>query len=134
MASHVFTYGSLMFAPVWRRVVRGTYASLPAVADGHMRQAIHGETYPGMVSCVGASVEGVLYLEVDEDDIAALDAFEGDEYRRTPLAVTLASGETVQAEAYLYLRPEKLAGLPWQPDKFELERFIGMYCTEKPAS
>lgn len=134
MASHVFTYGSLMFAPVWRRVVRGTYASLPAIAEGHVREAIRGETYPGMVQRGGAGVEGVLYLDVDQDDIAALDAFEGDEYRRTPLAVNLASGETVQAEAYLYLRPEKLAGLPWQPDKFELERFIGTYCREKPAS
>lgn len=99
-----------------------------------MREAIRGETYPGMVPRGGASVEGVLYLDVEQGDLDALDAFEGDEYQRAPLAVTLASGETVQAETYLYLRPEKLAGLPWQPDKFELERFIGDYCGDTPAS
>lgn len=134
MTSHVFTYGSLMFAPVWRRVVHGAYASLPAVADGYVRQAIRGETYPGMVPLDAGSVEGVLYLDVDQDDIAALDAFEGEEYRRVPLAVTLASGETMQAETYLYLRPENLSGLPWQPDSFELERFVRTYCGDTPAS
>ncbi|HEY0845610.1 MAG TPA: gamma-glutamylcyclotransferase family protein [Noviherbaspirillum sp.] len=131
MNSHVFTYGSLMFARIWGRVVRGEYASMPAVAYGHARYAIRGETYPGMVARSGASVEGVLYFDVGHEDIGALDAFEGSEYRRASIAVTLPGGESVQADTYIYLLPEKLSESPWSPDAFEMERFIGTYCREK---
>lgn len=134
MTSHVFTYGSLMFGQIWHRVVRGEYASAPAIAHGHARFAIKGETYPGMVHQPGASVEGVLYFDVGQDDIGALDAFEGSEYRRESIRVTLAGGETVQAETYVYLAAEKLSESPWLPDAFQMERFIGTYCREKLGS
>jgi gamma-glutamylcyclotransferase (GGCT)/AIG2-like uncharacterized protein YtfP len=51
---------------------------------------IHGET-----------IEGLMFSS-DELAVhwAALDAFEGDAYIRTPTAVRLASGDTV--EAYVY--------------------------------
>lgn len=131
MAGHIFTYGSLMFAPVWQRVVQGTYRSAPARLDNYARFAITGETYPGMVAEDGASVIGVLYLDVSERDIAALDAFEGSEYRREDVLVTLETGETIAAGTYIYLLPEKLSQSPWSPEAFRLERFIGSYCRDK---
>ena len=134
MSAHVFTYGSLMFPDVWERVVRGTYRNAPARLDGHARFEIAGETYPGMIVRAGAAVEGVLYFDVSPADIAALDAFEGSEYRRTTVKVTLASGEAVEAGTYLYLLPQKLSESPWLPEAFQMERFIGSYCREKLGS
>lgn len=131
MTSPVFTYGSLMFGQIWSRVVRGEYASTRAVAAGHARYAIKDETYPGMIAQSGGTVEGVLYFDVVQDDIAALDAFEGGEYRRESIAVTLAGGETVQADTYIYLAIERLSESPWLPEAFQMERFIGSYCREK---
>lgn len=131
---HVFTYGSLMFPEVWRRVVRGEYRSLTARLDGHARFAIEGETYPGMVARDGAWVEGMLYFDVSPADIGALDAFEGSEYRRDTVDVVLASGERVEAGTYIYLLPQKLSGSPWLPEAFQMERFIGSYCREKLGS
>lgn len=133
MSFHVFTYGSLMFPEVWQRVVRGNYRSGPARLDGHARFEIAGETYPGMVAAsgAGAGVEGVLYFDVSPADMAALDAFEGAEYRRDVVRVMLESGETVEAGTYIYLLPQKLSGSPWMPDAFQMERFIGSYCKEK---
>lgn len=131
MSAHVFTYGSLMFAQVWQRVVQGTYRSCPAIVHGFARYAIVGETYPGMVVRQGAKVPGVLYFDVGTDDIGALDAFEGVEYRRDMIPVTLPSGEPVTAETYLYLLPENLLELPWQPEEFQMERFIGSYCRDR---
>ncbi|MGE5622691.1 MAG: gamma-glutamylcyclotransferase family protein [Bacillota bacterium] len=130
MTRHVFTYGSLMFAPVWQRVVRGHYRSAPARLDGFARYAITGETYPGMVAQQGASVAGLLYFDVDAGDLAALDAFEGADYRRDRVRVALAAG-TADAQTYLYLRPEKLTSLPWSPEAFQMERFIGTYCRDR---
>ncbi len=131
MASHVFTYGSLMFPQVWQRVVRGDYRSAPARADDYVRYALAGETYPGMVVQPGASVQGVLYFGVDPADVAALDAFEGAEYRRDAISVTFDSGEAVMADTYIYLLPQKLSILPWLPENFQMARFIGTYCRDK---
>jgi gamma-glutamylcyclotransferase (GGCT)/AIG2-like uncharacterized protein YtfP len=124
----VFTYGSLMFTQVWQRVVRGRYRSEPAIAAEHVRLAIAGVDYPAMVARSGASVPGVLYFDVDARDIAALDAFEGADYRRVPLQVATASGATLTAHAYLYLPAQNLSESPWLPQAFDVARFIGAYC------
>lgn len=131
MSFHVFTYGSLMFPEVWQRVVRGDYRSARGHLDGHARFGIAGETYPGMIPAARSSVEGVLYFDVSPADMAALDAFEGTEYRRDVVRVTLQSGELVEAGTYIYLLPQKLSGSPWLPEAFQMARFIGSYCREK---
>ncbi|HWV63502.1 MAG TPA: gamma-glutamylcyclotransferase family protein, partial [Oxalicibacterium sp.] len=113
---HVFTYGSLMFPAVWRRVVRGSHRSLPAVLDGYARHAVRGELYPGIVHRPGASVEGVLYLDVNEAELAVLDGFEGSEYRRESVTVrTAADMQMVAADAYLFLAGHRLSGEAWEP-------------------
>lgn len=128
MQAHVFTYGSLMFREVWERVVRGRYRSAPATLDGFARYVIKGESYPGIVAEDGARVDGLVYFDVDRSDLAALDAFEGIEYRRDKLPVVAKSGERVDAYTYIYLLPGRFDGHPWNPQEFQLERFIGTYC------
>lgn len=128
---HIFTYGSLMFSEVWQRVVQGRYRFSPAVVHGYARFAIAGETYPGMVARAGATVSGVLYFDVDARDVVALDAFEGRDYRRETVRVAFADGGSAEANAYLYLLPQKLLDLPWDPQRFQLERFIGTYCRDE---
>lgn len=125
---HVFTYGSLMYPEVWRRVTGGGHADEPATLLDHARYAIRGASYPGMVACPGAQVEGMLYRDVDAAALAALDAFEGPEYRRGTVQVCCAGGVTASAAAYLYLAPEKLSGSPWEPEAFDLPGFIAMHC------
>lgn len=131
MSSHVFTYGSLMFPQVWERVVRGRYRSAPAGVHGHVRYALAGETYPGMIAHPVGTVEGVVYFDVDADDIAALDAFEGTEYARHALQAQLAGGESIPVHTYIYLLPHRLSTLPWRPEAFQMHRFIESYCRDK---
>lgn len=131
MSAHVFTYGSLMFPEVWQRVVRGDYRSAPAVLDGHARFALAGETYPGTIVRAGASVAGIVYFDVSDSDVAALDAFEGSEYRRDRVRVRLDSGALEDAHTYIYLLPQKLSESPWLPEKFQMQRFLGTYCRER---
>jgi gamma-glutamylcyclotransferase (GGCT)/AIG2-like uncharacterized protein YtfP len=132
MHSSVFTYGSLMFPPVWRHVVAGNYRSQPATAHGYARFAVSGETYPGMVAQSGAAVEGVLYLGLRPEAIALLDRFEGDAYRRVSIDVMLAGGTTAPAVTYLYIA-EDLSARPWDPAAFELERFMQSWCGGRNA-
>ena len=131
MPSHIFTYGSLMFAPVWQRVVAGRYAALPATLREYRRYAVAGDTYPGMIASPGGSVDGVLYQNVEPDDIARLDHFEGADYRRTELDVDLADGSSQLVQTYLMIRPEALSDQPWLPENFALQRFLDTYCRAK---
>ncbi|RBA24485.1 gamma-glutamylcyclotransferase family protein [Herminiimonas fonticola] len=128
---HIFTYGSLMFAEIWQHVVRGDYRSAPATASGYARYALADDTYPGMIASPQAAVEGVLYFDVDAQDVAALDAFEGSEYRREPIAVVVNSGEIAIACTYIFTVEQRLSGLPWEPQSFQMSRFIGSYCSDK---
>lgn len=128
---HIFTYGSLMFPEIWQRVVRGNYRSVTATLPGFARYALADDTYPGMVAQAEAAVEGVLYYDVAPPDLAALDAFEGREYRREKVNVVIESGGTVIACTYIFLAEQRLSGLPWEPQAFQMSRFIGTYCSDK---
>jgi gamma-glutamylcyclotransferase (GGCT)/AIG2-like uncharacterized protein YtfP len=133
MPSNIFTYGSLMFPEVWNRVVRGRYRCAHAIVADHARFAIIAETYPGMVPAPGERVQGVVHFDVAPQDIAALDAFEGSDYRRATLRAQLGSGETVTADAYIYLHATRLANTPWNPEAFQMQCFLNTYCRGRLA-
>ncbi len=73
-------------------------------------------------------VEGIVYFDVSTEDMAALDIFEGGDYRRVGIAVSLPDGTSVEASTYLYLPEEKLASEPWTPENFQMESFLQSYC------
>ena len=131
MPTNVFTYGSLMFAPVWERVVQGRYRNATAVLEQHARFALVDDTYPGTIPAAGATVAGVLYLNVGDADLAALDHFEGSEYRRTSVQVRLDDGSILAAQTYLFEALGRLSALPWEPDDFAMARFLDSYCRDK---
>jgi gamma-glutamylcyclotransferase (GGCT)/AIG2-like uncharacterized protein YtfP len=133
MNAAVFTYGSLMFPEVWQRVVRGSYGFAPVVAQGYRRFAVQGYLYPGMIAQAGAHVAGLVYFDVDAADLARLDAFEGDEYRREIVHVIADPGMSIPVSAYLYSPAEKLSKLAWHPEEFDLQGFLNTYCGFRPV-
>jgi gamma-glutamylcyclotransferase (GGCT)/AIG2-like uncharacterized protein YtfP len=129
--TNVFTYGSLMFPEVWTLVVAGAYRSIAATADDHARHAVAGQDYPGMVARAGGRVAGVLYLDVSAEDVARLDHFEGDDYRRVEVPLVDADGVARTGATYLYLPAGRLLEAAWEPDAFAMDRFIATYCRAK---
>lgn len=134
VSQNVFTYGSLMFEPVWQRVVQGRYRRAPARLAGYGRFALLDDTYPGMVPALepGQAVDGVLYFDVAPGDLAALDRFEGVEYARRTVAVDIASAGAVSpihAQTYVFLALQRLSGQPWHPENFAMEHFLRSYCS-----
>jgi gamma-glutamylcyclotransferase (GGCT)/AIG2-like uncharacterized protein YtfP len=130
----VFTYGSLMFPSVWERVVEGRYCRVEAIVEGYQRYEVHGETYPGMIAATGQSVRGAVYFDVCERDLAALDAFEGADYRRDELTAVLAGGEKMPVAAYVYLPTQRLSGQVWRPDEFPIQQFLDTYCRARTGA
>jgi gamma-glutamylcyclotransferase (GGCT)/AIG2-like uncharacterized protein YtfP len=128
MRYNVFTYGSLMFPAVWEHVVRAPCRSCKATLNEYARYAVAGETYPGMIAQADTLVEGVLYLDVDSSDVARLDAFEGNEYRRIAVQVSLANGTHMDAQTYLFTATHRLHDAAWNADAFDIRHFLGAYC------
>ncbi len=131
---HIFTYGSLMFERVWRRVVHGTYASEVGEIRGFRRLSVKDQDYPAIIADRrGGRLEGVLYWDVAPEDVARLDQFETDDYVRLIVPVFLASGEFVLADAYVATPAIQLTADEWDVAAFAsgggIERFEARYMT-----
>lgn len=127
MINALFTYGSLMFPEVWEKVLQGSYERTRGTACGYARYSVSGMTYPGMIAQAGSSVDGVVYFDISDDDLAILDAFEGENYQRRSVALQLADGRRIEAQTYLFLEPEELSNQPWDPEQFAMQRFLQSY-------
>ena len=128
---HLFTYGSLMFAEVWSRVVHGIYRQMPARAEGFGRYAVRGESYPGLVPEPRSSVEGVVYFDVSPADVASLDVFEGEQYQRQVIHVRVTGGDAIAVHAYVFTATHLLDAKRWLPEEFALLRFLESYCAPR---
>ena len=111
----LFVYGTLrdqdVLALVLGRMVE--VAALPrANAPGFRAVAFPGRVYPALVAAEGDAAPGLAIAGLDGADLARLDAFEGDEYRRGTVTI-LVGGQTVEAEAYFPTQDILSQGAPW---------------------
>jgi gamma-glutamylcyclotransferase (GGCT)/AIG2-like uncharacterized protein YtfP len=127
--THLFTYGSLMFAPVLERVAKRHYRSSAEVIHGYARYKVSGEEYPAVVATPddpNHTLHGRVYWEVDAEDLARLDRFEGGDYAR--ISTVTASGHPVAL--YVFLAREKMSQESWDPTWFEqigMKQFLTRY-------
>jgi len=99
----LFVYGTLQDADVLGAVLgRPVVMSglRPAVAPGYRAVAYPGRVYPALVEAPNHAAPGLLIEHLSTLDMAVLDAFEGEEYRRQTIAV-LAGPVQHRTEAYL---------------------------------
>jgi len=133
LTEDVLTYGSLMFEPVWSAVVTGRYSSRAVRVDGWQRYVIPGEDYPGAVLSAGSSMTGVVWKGVGAEDLARLDAFEGDQYERVRV---LVEPESRPAWIYAWRGARPLASTLWDPDAFAqpevMARFLASHLGAAP--
>lgn len=130
--AHLFTYGSLMWADIMAHVCGSVFASEPASLPDHTRRPVHGQDYPGLQQWPVGLVPGRLYRDVDAVALARLDAFEGDEYERIGVIVTLTDSSTLPAQVYRFRAEfaDRLLPGDWDADAFGSEgraRFVARY-------
>jgi gamma-glutamylcyclotransferase (GGCT)/AIG2-like uncharacterized protein YtfP len=116
----LFVYGTLMAADVMRCVSGYAQPGEPAVLHDFRRRRVLGEAYPAIVRRPGEVVDGLLYRAVDSGQLAWLDGFEGEMYRRDVVEVVCGSCR-VTAEAYVMV--PRFADL-LSADAWSLERFL----------
>jgi len=99
---NLFTYGSLMFDAVWSRLVSRPYESSPASLSGYVRKCVKNDLYPIVFKGdENISIDGMLYFNIEPQDLAMLDEFEGEYYLREAVRVRLADGSFLPAETYV---------------------------------
>jgi hypothetical protein len=139
--SCLFVYGTLMSPSVLvtllDRVPVGRDAMLP---HGFVRHAVRDHLFPAVIFSSSRTepkkdvrVKGRLLQDLNPTEMKLLDWFEGDEYQRTPITVTLCDGEDekqdgiivdqVETQVYLWVNPLSELNLQgtWDFDAFEQE-------------
>ena len=128
--THLFTYGSLMFEDVWNRLVRGNYLSQKATLMGYARRSVKNDEYP-VIFQANELVEGVVYYDINEEDMITLDAFEGEYYERKEVEL-LVKNAPVHACVYVLKKQyfDIIDPKPWSEAHFATEgikRFLANY-------
>lgn len=119
---HLFAYGTLMFAEVWRRIEMRELPSQPASLRGYAVFRLQGAVIPGMVHAgEDDQVVGVIYRDLDEATLEELDAYESDLYERVAVEATDVDGTQIECQAYVIPESQRhmLSDEPWDPVRFE---------------
>ena len=131
---NIFTYGSLMVPSIFLVVAGKDYRFEPAYLSGYARYCLKGEYYPGIVLSPISRMEGVVYFDVNDASVRRLDAFEGEDYKRTSVTVALEGKGTVDAQAYVIRNEfeDLLSKEEWDFETFKIrhqntfiERYVG---------
>ena len=123
LAVSVFAYGTLLFPEVMRRVIGRNPPSQQATLEGFARFLIRGESFPGIVGDPASRTHGLLFAGVRPNELASLDAYEGDLYVRRQVSVALQGGGAADAVVYVVapsLR-DQVSELSWDPERFAAE-------------
>ncbi|RYH11027.1 MAG: gamma-glutamylcyclotransferase [Alphaproteobacteria bacterium] len=121
----LFAYGTLrdpdLIGAVLGRPLRPGSAH-PARAPGFKAVYYPGRIYPALIRSPGAGAEGVLITGLSPFERDLLDAYEGDEYRRGPIATMLADEpELHEADAYLPVVTVPTDAHEWSLSRWQAE-------------
>lgn len=116
----LFIYGTLRDAEIVSAVLGRPIAVEtlpPAEAPGFAAVYYPGRAYPALVPQAGASAPGLLISDLSPLDLTVLDAFEGEEYRRTSIVVH-SHGADLAAVCYLPTLPVGPEAAAWTLDEW----------------
>lgn len=125
--ANLFAYGTLQIPEVFAAVTGLDGPAQPATLAGYARYRLSGLGYPGLVAERGAMTGGQLITGIGSPELARLDAFEDDFYRRVTVWVSTRAEARVKAEVYV-IPPERLDLIdsrPWSLEAFVLDERPG---------
>lgn len=109
--------------------VQSGYNFTPAVLDDYCRHRVLRADYPGIIAEEGHSVLGIYATGLTANDVRLLDYFEGPEYDKVKVKVTLADrdgnkkdGEVKDTTAYVFRNPDHLVKTEWDFEEFKSQK------------
>lgn len=73
--------------------------------------------YPGIAKDPNEEVEGVLYFDINDQDLKTLDEFEF-EYNRDTVEIVGGDGKMYEAGTYVIKNVERMSEKHWEPEHF----------------
>lgn len=132
----LFAYGTLrdpdLLAAVLARPLR-PHLLHAARAPGFRAVTYPGRIYPALVRVPAAAAEGLLLTDLSPFELDLLDAFEGEEYRRQPIAVMVGE-ELHGADAYLPAIPVGADGEEWSLYRWQTNHKRGVIVSEAASA
>ena len=92
MSVKLFVYGTLLFEPVWLRLIGRVPSLKKGVVYGWTRKSIKGVSYPAICREDKGSVLVALIIGLTEDEMRIVDAYEDVGYAKTQVEVVLEEG------------------------------------------
>ncbi len=123
----LFAYGTLRDPDILCALLDGATARLkaqPAQALDFRAVYYPQRHYPALVTAPGRNADGLLIHGLTAEDFVLLDAFEGDEYRRSPITIFCAE-RRMEIDTYLPTTPIA----PTAPD-WTLEEWVDRHKPE----
>lgn len=121
MLDRLFCYGTLCLPEIMCQIVGRRIPAVKASLPDYDCYALRNRHYPAVMHAAGTSTPGLLYSGLTPRELALLDRYEGIEYRRLRVGVTL--GDHKQAQAWVYvLRPQYASCL--SSERWSLEEFV----------
>ncbi|KAK3308727.1 AIG2-like family-domain-containing protein [Chaetomium strumarium] len=140
-----FFYGTLMVPEVFYSVcyldknppkaITKLHTFHPAILPGYCRRRVKYADYPGIVADNGHQVFGTYATGLTRANMAKLDFFEGRQYERRTVTVTVLPGQPgnpkgqaniqgkeEKAEVYVFLDPRELEEEEWDLEEFRREK------------
>ena len=118
----LFCYGTLQIPMVMAKVIQRIPEGKQARVKGIEAMKFTGKSYPGIRDAAENELSGILYSDIGDEELKALDNFEGAEYFRDSIQATnLESG--VEETCFIYrVKAEYLNNLSSNP--WELRAFL----------
>ncbi len=90
------------------------------VLHGYIQFVIKDEGQSAMIPFPDKAVEGVVYMDVDDEALAKFDAFQGKRFLREEVSIEAEGGEWVEASAYCFKlsRKSQLSSAEWDEDVY----------------
>jgi gamma-glutamylcyclotransferase (GGCT)/AIG2-like uncharacterized protein YtfP len=123
---HLYAYGTLQLPPIISLIVGRQLEGQPATLSGYARFRIADRVYPAIVEAADARVVGVLYRDLDGEEMSRLDVYEGPLYERRHLPVQVG-GAIIAASTYVLKREHahRLSEEAWDLGHFQREHLEG---------
>lgn len=124
----LFTYGTLQFPSLMLAITSNRFRSESAQLDGYASYLVCGKSYPALLPDTTASTPGIIYHHIDRRSLRRLDAYEGNNYQKNQLPVTLQSGKKITALVYT-AHPSfyhRVSQQYWDINQFET-RWLNIY-------
>lgn len=126
----LFVYGTLQCPQRLHDLIGRSLPGMPAQLRGYRCGRVARADFPGIVPDPAASTQGQVLCGLTAAELACLDQYEGELYRRVRITTTLANGSSLGAWVYVIApwAQDRVTAEPWALDTWRRQPQRLTYC------